>query len=184
MPVVTFIRHAESEYNKKGIFCGRIDCNITEEGIENAKKCALTKEYFDIYYCSPQRRTKQTLQAMFPEAIPIEDERLLTMHLGEWEGRDKTKINKQLVQLYRDGKYMPISGESIIEIDRRVCEFINEIFCKYTKNERILVVTSNGVIRSIKRNFIKEDFNINTDNLGYIVLTDKQYMEWRKENDY
>lgn len=184
MPIVTFVRHAESEYNKKDIFCGRIDCNITKDGMKKAKECNLTKEEFDIYYCSPQRRTKQTLQAIFAEAIPIEDERLLTMYLGDWEGKEKKQINKEMVQLYREGKYMPPNGESIIEIDKRVREFIEEIFCKYTQKERILVVTSNGVIRSIKRNFLKDNFNVNTDNLEYIILTDKEYIEWRSENDY
>ena len=38
MPKLIFIRHAESEYNKAGIFVGRTDCNITKEGIEQAKK--------------------------------------------------------------------------------------------------------------------------------------------------
>ena len=38
MPIVRFVRHAETELNKLGIFTGRTDCNITEEGFEDAKK--------------------------------------------------------------------------------------------------------------------------------------------------
>ena len=35
---VIFIRHAESEYNRDGIWAGRADCNLTEKGIETAKE--------------------------------------------------------------------------------------------------------------------------------------------------
>ncbi len=177
MPIVTFVRHAESEYNKKQKFCGRIDCNITKEGKEKAKQSNIAKQQFHTYYCAPQRRTRQTLEVMFPGVKPIEDSRLLTLDLGEWEGKEKSKINQNLVALYRRGKYTPPNGEKPEEIERRVGQFMKEIFCQYSKEEKILVVTSNGVIRAIKRMFLKDDVNVQTDNLGYIVLKDEDVMK-------
>lgn len=44
MPELIFIRHAESEYNREGIFAGRIDCELTEKGIEQAKNVLREKE--------------------------------------------------------------------------------------------------------------------------------------------
>ena len=38
MPRLTFVRHAETDFNRAGIFAGRTDCNITQEGFEQAKK--------------------------------------------------------------------------------------------------------------------------------------------------
>lgn len=31
---MTFIRHAESEYNRDGIWAGRADCSLTDKGIK------------------------------------------------------------------------------------------------------------------------------------------------------
>lgn len=38
MTKIVFIRHAESEYNRDGIWAGRADCNLTEKGIENSQR--------------------------------------------------------------------------------------------------------------------------------------------------
>ena len=86
MPKIVFIRHAESEYKRDGIWAGRVDCSLTEKGIETAKELAKTLDNnFDVIYCSPLERTKQTLEAIFPNAKPIYDERITEISIGEWE---------------------------------------------------------------------------------------------------
>lgn len=115
-----FIRHAETELNKEGIFAGRTDCNITKEGFEQAK------EVF-------------------------------------------------LVALYRAGQYTPPGAETTSQVDKRVCSFVEDLFNTYKNNERILIVTHNGVMRSVKRNFVKSYEDIMSKNLGQIVLTDEDY---------
>jgi len=183
MPVITFVRHCESEYNRKNMFCGRIDSDVTAEGLEEAKKCALVNETFDLFYCSTQKRTKRTLKAMFPNVKPIEDNRLITRYLGDWEGKSKSSLDANLVDLYKKGMYNPPNAETSDEIDIRIRNFVNDLFKNNTQSTRILVVTSNGVIRSIKRIYFKDTININTKNLDYIILTNEEYLEWRKEND-
>ena len=90
MPKIVFIRHAESEYNRDGIWAGRVDCSLTEKGIESAKKLGNTIENnFDAIYCSPLKRAKQTLEAIFPNAKPIYDERIIEISIGEWEDKKK-----------------------------------------------------------------------------------------------
>ena len=60
-----FIRHAETELNRAGIFAGRTDCSITQEGFEQARGVLRDDEKnFDYIYCSPLKRTKQTLDAI------------------------------------------------------------------------------------------------------------------------
>ena len=39
---VIFIRHAESEYNRDGIWAGRADCSLTDKGIKAAQKLGET----------------------------------------------------------------------------------------------------------------------------------------------
>lgn len=171
-----FIRHAETELNKEGIFAGRTDCNITKEGFEQARKVFKEDEKnFDYIYCSPLKRTKQTLDAILPNSEPIIDERIIEISIGEWEGKKKESFDKNLVALYREGQYTPPEAETTSQVDKRVCSFIEDLFNTYKNNERILIVTHNGVMRSIKRNFVRNYDNIMSKNLGSIVLTDEDY---------
>ena len=170
------IRHAETELNNEGIFAGRTDCSITKEGFEQAKKVLKDDEKsFDYIYCSPLKRTKQTLDAILPNAKPIIDERIIEISIGEWEGKKKESFDKNLVALYRAGQYTPPGAETTAQVDKRVCNFIEHLFNTYKNNERILIVTHNGVMRSIKRNFVKSYDNIMSKNLGSIVLTEEDY---------
>lgn len=171
-----FIRHAETELNKAGIFAGRTDCNITKEGFEQAKTALKDNEKnFDYIYCSPLKRTKQTLDAILPNSKPIIDERIIEIGIGEWEGKKKESFDKNLLALYRAGQYNPPGAETKAQVDKRVCDFIESLFNTYKNNEKILIVTHNGVMRSIKRNFVKSYDDIMSKNLGHIVLTDENY---------
>ena len=38
MPIITFIRHAETVYNANNFFSGRIDCELSEKGIQETLK--------------------------------------------------------------------------------------------------------------------------------------------------
>ena len=171
-----FIRHAETELNKAGIFAGRIDCNITQEGFEQARSVLKDNEKnFDYIFCSPLKRTIQTLDAILPNSTPIIDERITEICIGEWEGKKKELFDKDLIALYRVGKYTPPGAETTSQVDKRVCNFIESLFNTYKNNERILVVTHNGIMKSIKRNFVKNYDNIMSKNLEHIILTDKDY---------
>ncbi len=185
MPKLIFIRHAESEYNKAGIFVGRTDCNITQEGIEQAKKLWKEDKPFNEIYCSPLKRAKQTLEALIPNSNPIIDERIVEASIGEWTGKKKDKINKDLVDLFRVGKYTPHGAETPKEVDKRVCNFVEDLFHKYQNDEKILIVTHNGIMKSIKRNFIKNYENIMSKNLEIVTIGEKEfeyYLEQKKHD--
>lgn len=176
-----FIRHAQTELNKEGIFTGRTDCSITKEGFEQAKEILKNDEKnFDHIYCSPLKRTKQTLDAIIPNSEPIIDERITEISIGEWEGKKKESFDKTLVALYRIGQYTPPGAETTTQVDKRVCNFIKGLFDTYKHNEKILIVTHNGVMRFIKRNFVKSYNNIMSENLERILLTDEDYKDYLK----
>lgn len=69
---ITFIWHAHTEYNKKRLLQGQIDCDLSKEGKEELQKFANTfyKEY-TICYCSPLKRTRETAQAILHGRTPI-----------------------------------------------------------------------------------------------------------------
>jgi len=182
MPEITIVRHAQTEYNKAGIFAGRTDCDITEEGRSLAKEVFTNGESFDVIYCSHLKRTHQTLEAMLPGSKFIIDERIAEMDLGDWEGQAKSNFSEDLIKKYRSGEFTPPNAETIKDVDKRVCEFFEEIFEKYQGNEKILVVTHNGVVRAVRRNF-KNDFSTDgSKNLEKITITNQDYKEYIERN--
>lgn len=184
MPKLIFIRHAETDFNRNGIFAGRTDCNITKEGFEQAKKLLKEEQkHFDYIYCSPLKRTKQTLEAIIPGSVPIVDERIIEISIGEWEGKKKDSIDKDLLALYRAGQYTPPRAETTSQVDKRVCSFVKNLFENYQNDEKILIVTHNGVMRSIKRNFVNDYNNIMSKNLGSIVLTEEHLKYYEQKNE-
>ena len=153
-----------------------------KKGFEQARE--VLKDYeknFDYIYCSPLKRTKQTLDAILPNSTPIIDERITEICIGEWEGKKKENFNKDLIELYRLGQYTPPGAETTAQVDKRVCNFIESLFNTYNDNERILIITHNGVMRSIKRNFVRNYDNIMSKNLGHILLTDEDYNYYLKK---
>jgi broad specificity phosphatase PhoE len=130
MPIITFIRHAETVYNDNKIFAGRIDCELSKKGIQD------TIRKFDY---------------------------------------KKDDISQELVLNYRDGLYTPPNAETMQEVDYRVAGFVSELFESYDDDTKILAITHNGVMRSIKRNFLPNYKNIMSNNLDSIILDKSNY---------
>lgn len=153
MKQIVFLRHAETKVNEEGRFCGVIDTDITEEGRKQAEKMRETfKEYhFDAIYCSPLKRTKQTLEAIFPNREFTEEDGFTEIGLGDWEGLKKENVNQKLRKAFQQGIYIPPHGEKHEEVEARVKEAIESIFESYPDGSVILVCTSNGIMRTIKR---------------------------------
>ncbi len=151
MATLTFLRHAETEFNRNGLFCGLSDCNISEKGLELAKNLRNEFPEFDAYYCSPLKRTHQTLHAIFPNAHFTVDDRIIEICLGVWEGVPKTSVDQDLRTNFRKGIYTPEKSENNASVETRAMSFLGSMAEKYTDEERILVVTHNGFMRTLTK---------------------------------
>lgn len=80
---ITFIRHAQTEYNKKGLLQGQIDCDLSKEEREELRKFANTfyKEY-TVCYCSPLKRARETAQAILHGRTDDSADILIVTHTG------------------------------------------------------------------------------------------------------
>ena len=167
-----FLRHAETKMNKEGRFCGIIDTDVTEEGRKQAEKMRETfKEYhFDAMYCSPLKRTKQTLEAIFPNQEFIKEKGFTEISLGDWEGLKKEKVNQKRRKAFQQGEYAPPHGERHEEVESRVKKSVERIFATYPDGAVILVCTSNGIMRTIKRMYNMQTKDIMSKNLEYVIL--------------
>lgn len=144
---LTLIRHAESIYNEKRLLQGQVDCSLSENGLNETKEKA--KNFptdFEICFCSPLKRTKQTAKILVPYLNIIYDERIIERGLGDWENTLNTDEKQFLMQ----NKTVPPNGETFENFDSRILEFL-EMIKKNYNDEKILIVTHGGVIYGIHR---------------------------------
>lgn len=144
---INLIRHAESIYNEKKLLQGQVDCSLSKKGIKDTKE--KSKDFpsnFDICFCSPLKRTKQTAEILVPYVNKIYDERIIERGLGDWENTPTTDEK----QLLMHNKIVPPNGETFKEFDSRILEFLEMLRNNY-KDKNILVITHAGVIYGIYR---------------------------------
>lgn len=155
MPMtLTIIRHAPTEYNRKGIFMGTKDIPVTDfdESIfaklrENEYVCAAP-----VLYSSPLLRACDTARTITNGVKTIvEDNRLIERCLGEWQGVPKELVQAQYPDGFINGKmdfyFTPPGGEDYKTLVLRVASFITE---RCLENNNIVIVTHNGVFRVMK----------------------------------
>ena len=100
MYTLVVIRHGESEWNKKNLFCGWTDVDLTENGFREAKEAGkLLKAEgftFDKCYTSVLKRAIHTAYSVLDEMdlvwIPvIKNYHLNERHYGALQGLNKTE---------------------------------------------------------------------------------------------
>ncbi|MEW8955065.1 alpha-ribazole phosphatase [Clostridium sp.] len=151
---IYLVRHGETEENLKKTYYGSIDCDLTENGINQALylKEILSKLKFDAIFCSEKKRAKNTLEIIGHKENIIEDSRLNERDFGVFEGKTFNEINEAFKDEYnnwmKDWKgYTPPSGESFKTFYSRVKMFIEEM--KDKDYDNVLIATHGGVIRAI-----------------------------------
>lgn len=162
-------RHGETEWNKAGRMQGWQNSNLTEKGIENAKKLGESLKHieFDYIYCSPLGRAVDTAKYIRGDrntAITIKDS-LKEMSFGAWEGKEYTEIEELYpVQKYnfwnKPHLYEPVGGESYKELICRIDTVFNEIMSNTTA-KNVLIITHAAAIKaiySILKSIPLEDF--------------------------
>ncbi len=83
---LTFIRHAESEFNHLGVFQGRLNCSLSKDGIMQTREKAKSfdSSLYDICFSSPLIRTLQTSRILVPDLPLVCDDRIIERNLGDY----------------------------------------------------------------------------------------------------
>ncbi len=156
------MRHGTTDWNVRLKLQGRTDVPLNDAGRELAKKAA--EEYknvhFDICYCSPLKRAKETAEIMLEgRNIPIiPEERLIEMSFGEYEGMDysfdtpdgpmpESPINVIFVS---PEKYTSSIGgsEPFSELFARTGEFLKEKVYPLVKEGKDVLIVGHGAMDS------------------------------------
>lgn len=176
---IYLIRHGETEFNSKGVYYGWTDCELNEKGIAQGKhlNIELSRIKFDAVISSTLKRAIETAVIISGFAMDsiIADERLKELNFGEWEGRHFDDIqrnnNDQWDTWTMDWKgAKPPSGESFLEMYKRIEESLNEILEKY-KDKTILIVSHQGCLRTITSQLLK----LNHDGYWSFVFEQGKY---------
>ena len=161
---LVLVRHGQSEWNKKNLFTGWKDPNLTDLGIEEAKKAGnLLKERglaFDIMFTSDLFRSQETgriiLDQMNLSHIEVvKDQSLNERNYGDLAGLNKdearVKWGDEQVHIWRRSfDIPPPGGESLKNTAERVLPYFNsEILPKIRESQNILVAAHGNSLRAL-----------------------------------
>lgn len=179
---IYLLRHAQSEYNEKGIFQGRLDSDLTPLGFVQARLSAqefLDKE-IEVIYSSPQRRAYKTALTI-ADLLGLEvivDERIREMSFGSYEGKRFLDLVEEEGHLFRAWLSNPVKNplptqENMEDFRKRVESFLEDIVKGPYKN--ILVVAHGGTLHAMvclaMGLGLENLWNIHMDNTGITLLS-------------
>lgn len=161
---LVLVRHGQSEWNKKNLFTGWRDVELTEQGRKEAREAGeLMKAAgyrFDVAFTSGLKRAQETnalaLEALGQRDLPvIENEALNERDYGDLAGLNKDdareKWGEEQVHIWRRSfDIPPPGGESLKMTAERVLPYFDaEIMPRVLKGERVLVAAHGNSLRAL-----------------------------------
>jgi broad specificity phosphatase PhoE len=152
---ILLIRHGETDWNRIRRFQGRSDLPLNQKGKDQAHALAsaLKDESLTAIYSSPLIRTLETarLIKVFHPSIPLfEEEGLVEMNLGEFEGMEAQRWAAEYPDFLRTWQETPASvtmpgGESLQEVQTRAIGTLERITKLYPTESTLLLCSHNFV---------------------------------------
>jgi alpha-ribazole phosphatase len=149
---VYLVRHTETVC-EKGICYGQSDVGIREPYDAVFESILNQLPQDAVLYSSPLQRctilAKHIQKNTNIDSI-IEDSRLMEMNFGDWELKSWNAIPREVLDPWMDD-FVTVNvpnGESFVDLDYRVREFLDDDILK-TATKPIIIVAHSGVIRSI-----------------------------------
>jgi isoleucyl-tRNA synthetase len=146
-------RHGEAEHNVGKFLAAdnSVKSELTEKGLKEAEALAenllksLQNKKIDFIFCSPLLRTKHTAEIVaekigFDKAQIVIDDRLKETQSGVLNGKTHDEYYKIVKNVEGQFYQAPEGGETLVQIKKRVGDFIYEVDKKY-EGKNILIVT-------------------------------------------
>lgn len=160
---VYLVRHGETEWEKQGIFEGRLDSPLTDKAEQQARLrgAQLRDIIFSVAVSSSAGRALSTRNLLVGERdIPrLTHPGLIDIHLGELEGMSEKNAQHLYPEAIHDFLQNPDSftapnGESFENVQYRAVNAVNQLARQY-QGSNILLVSHAAVIASIACHFDK-----------------------------
>lgn len=164
MTEILFIRHGETDYNKKNLYYGHSNPGINETGIQQLKstrkKLEKLNEKIDIVFSSDLKRCRESLELL---EIDKNIERhfsknLRELNFGNLEGKTYKEIEREFPHYINEMKnnwryFKAEGGESLADMQQRVSKKIDKIKME-NQDKKILIVAHSGVIQSLISHYL------------------------------
>jgi 2,3-bisphosphoglycerate-dependent phosphoglycerate mutase len=164
---LVLVRHGESEWNRRNLFTGWCNPDLTEKGLIEALVAARMLRAagisFDVAYTSQLKRAQRTLDIILSElaesGIPIQfDEALNERHYGDLCGLNKDEAKErwgeEQVRIWRRSYDIPPpGGESLKDTEDRVMPYFrSHIWPDLQAGKKVLVVAHGNSLRALIMN--------------------------------
>ena len=155
--MIYFVRHGETDYNKKGIYQGQLDIELNDEGLNQAMQARenLKNIKFDEIYSSPLKRALKTAE-IINEYHNLEiktDDRIKEFFGGEMQGKVYDKIPKDILDDFHNNP-AAYGAETWQGFFDRIVSFFKEV---ENSDKNILIVGHGGTYRNIYKYINKTD---------------------------
>ena len=161
------IRHGQTLWNARKCLQGRSDVDLNENGIYLAELTgkALRDVTFDMAFTSPLIRAKHTAQCILAgrEVPIIEDERLIEISFGIYEGCCYAEENRQVPQQWIENFFhapqdyvAAPGGESLDDVEKRTRDFMEDICSRKELQDKTILVSTHGCALRGLLNSIRE----------------------------
>jgi len=178
------VRHAESNWNKKGIFQGQKNPKLSSNGLIQASKIhfGLKGIPVDYIYSSDLERAKKTAQIINSKLnVPIEiTENIREIGFGQWEGLKRNEVQAkypyEFNQWIRNGLILEKiqDAETLNDLTGRLIQFIADVKLKHTDDKTILIVSHGGTIRILAKMLlgipVEQSISMSTNNTGISII--------------
>ena len=160
MSKLILIRHGQSVWNKENRFTGITDVELSEKGIEEAKKSSILIDDLgidiDIAYTSNLKRAINTCEIILSNKNVeiIKDSSLNERDYGFLAGKNKQEIineyGEYCIHKWRRGYYeRPPNGENLHEVCNRVSEYFYSNISHRLKDKNILISAHGNSLRAL-----------------------------------
>lgn len=159
MTELLFIRHGETDWNRRQCFQGQIDVPLNDNGLAQAQRLGarLAADPHDTLFSSDLSRAQQTAApvaaawGLQPVLVPG----LREQRFGEWEGLDFPRIQERYAELWprwleQSADFAVPGGESLQQFHSRVLGAVKELATQ-APGRRLAIVTHGGVLDMLWR---------------------------------
>lgn len=164
------VRHGQSTANAAGVWQGRLDFPLSDEGRRQARCAgkALASENLDAIYASPLSRAYETAEliaheAGFEEGVTAETG-LVERAGGLLEGTTREErearipeLVQKLANLPEEERWSVVGAESDEEVLRRFSGTLSQIRTVHGAESRVVVVSHGGSMRAFLRDLFGPD---------------------------
>ena len=179
---IILVRHGECQGNREGLFRGRSDFPLNEQGLIQAKELALEMKQYNPFriFTGPLSRTKQTALAISQEChIDIEmREGINNIELGPWEEQVKQVIAREYPEQWEIWLNVPeklsVPGiETLEHVQKRARRELDKIVKEFT-GKTVIIVSHRAVLKPLIASCLKISkpyfWRIHIDTAAYSIL--------------